>query len=256
MQHGSRFHVAATQAHARIGAPISRTHTPSDLQSALADARTRGVVASAQQLLTDTKDETGFAPSAVTSLRIDTTIHARRVSQSVAPAIRFTADLAPGQRRLVNAGSPQIGWVTERLTTWNGVVVDRQTISHEVVRPAQRGLMLVGTPKTLAQFRAAFPGRAYATALTMIATAYTANSATAAPTGYTATGILARQGVVAVDPRVIPLGTRLFVPGYGIAIAADTGGAIVGDRIDLCMDSYGDAMMVGRQTVHVYIIKQ
>lgn len=72
--------------------------------------------------------------------------------------------------------------------------------------------------------------------------------------GITATGLPAVRGVVAVDPDVIPLGTRLFIPGYGEAIAADTGGAIVGNRIDLLMDSYGEAMDFGRQDVPVYIL--
>ena len=62
------------------------------------------------------------------------------------------------------------------------------------------------------------------------------------------------RGVVAVDPDVIPLGTRLFIPGYGEAVAADTGGAIVGNRIDLVMDSYGEAMDFGRRDVTVYVL--
>lgn len=73
--------------------------------------------------------------------------------------------------------------------------------------------------------------------------------------GITATGIPATYGVVAVDPSVIPLGTRLYIPGYGEAIAADTGGAIVGNRIDLCMESYGEAMAFGRRSVTVYIVE-
>jgi 3D (Asp-Asp-Asp) domain-containing protein len=72
--------------------------------------------------------------------------------------------------------------------------------------------------------------------------------------GITATGMRAQHGVVAVDPDVIPLGTRLFIPGYGIAIAADTGGAIQGAKIDLCMESYGDAISFGRQTIKVYVL--
>ncbi len=72
--------------------------------------------------------------------------------------------------------------------------------------------------------------------------------------GITASGMMARRGVVAVDPSVIPLGTRLYIPGYGMAVAADTGGAIVGDRIDLCMEDYGEAMNFGRRTVKVYIL--
>ena len=71
----------------------------------------------------------------------------------------------------------------------------------------------------------------------------------------TATGLVARHGIVAVDPDVIPLGTRLYIPGYGLAIAADTGGAIVGDIVDLCMESYDDCMEFGRRDVEVYILE-
>jgi 3D (Asp-Asp-Asp) domain-containing protein/peptidoglycan hydrolase CwlO-like protein len=54
---------------------------------------------------------------------------------------------------------------------------------------------------------------------------------------HTASGMRATKGVVAVDPRTIPLGTRLNVEGYGNCIAGDTGGAIKGNRIDLCFDT-------------------
>ena len=69
----------------------------------------------------------------------------------------------------------------------------------------------------------------------------------------TKTGMLAQRGVVAVDPAVIPLGTRVYVEGYGGAIAADTGGAIRGKRIDLCFTTYEEAMRFGRRPVRVYI---
>ncbi len=72
--------------------------------------------------------------------------------------------------------------------------------------------------------------------------------------GITASGMVARRGVVAVDPDVIPLGTRLYIPGYGEAIAADTGGAIQGHKIDLCMESYGEAMQFGRRDITVYVL--
>ena len=73
--------------------------------------------------------------------------------------------------------------------------------------------------------------------------------------GITASGMLAERGVVAVDTDVIPLGTRLYIPGYGMAIAGDTGGAIYGERIDLCMESYGEAMEFGRRWVKVYVLE-
>ena len=71
----------------------------------------------------------------------------------------------------------------------------------------------------------------------------------------TATGIPATHGVVAVDPDVIPLGTQVYVPGYGIAIAADTGGMIEGAMIDLCMENYDDCMDFGRRDIDVYILE-
>ncbi len=57
--------------------------------------------------------------------------------------------------------------------------------------------------------------------------------ATSSSYGITASGMPLTKGIVAVDPSVIPLGTRLYIPGYGFAVAGDTGGGIVGNRIDL-----------------------
>ena len=92
----------------------------------------------------------------------------------------------------------------------------------------------------------------YKAVYTMEATAYIPSDG--GGSGITASGIPAARGCVAVDTSVIPLGTRLFIPGYGIAIAADTGGAIYGNRVDLCMDTYGEAMAFGRRTVEVYVL--
>jgi 3D (Asp-Asp-Asp) domain-containing protein/septal ring factor EnvC (AmiA/AmiB activator) len=71
--------------------------------------------------------------------------------------------------------------------------------------------------------------------------------------GRTASGLPVGPGVVAVDPRLIPLGTRLFIPGYGPGIAADTGTAIKGRIIDLWMSSTADALGWGRRTVTITI---
>ncbi len=73
--------------------------------------------------------------------------------------------------------------------------------------------------------------------------------------GITATGLRARKGIVAVDPRIIPLGTKLFIPGYGEALAADTGGWIKNDRIDLCFESLEECFRFGRRKIKVYLIE-
>jgi len=82
------------------------------------------------------------------------------------------------------------------------------------------------------------------TTMTVTATAYTL-------TGSTATGAPVGYGVVAVDPSVIPLGTRMTIPGYGEGVAADTGGAIQGAVIDLWFPTAADAASWGRRTVTI-----
>lgn len=72
--------------------------------------------------------------------------------------------------------------------------------------------------------------------------------------GITSTGLPAGHGVIAVDPKVIPLGTQVYVPGYGIAIAGDVGSAIKGNIIDLAFDTYREAIHYGRRQVNVYIL--
>lgn len=93
----------------------------------------------------------------------------------------------------------------------------------------------------------------YVAVMTMEATAYLPTDGSAE--GLTAMGIPATYGVVAVDPRIIPLGSRVYIPGYGEAIAADTGGAIRGYKIDLCMESYSECMNFGRRNVTVYLLR-
>lgn len=93
----------------------------------------------------------------------------------------------------------------------------------------------------------------YTNVITMEASAYLPSDG--GGSGITAYGIPARYGVVAVDPNVIPLGTRVYIPGYGEAIAADTGGAIRGNKIDLCMEDYDSAMQFGRRDIQVYVLE-
>lgn len=67
-------------------------------------------------------------------------------------------------------------------------------------------------------------------------------------------GLPLKRGIVAVDPNVIPMGTKLYIEGYGNAIAADQGGAIKGNRIDLFFDSHQEALDWGMKTVKVTIL--
>ena len=72
---------------------------------------------------------------------------------------------------------------------------------------------------------------------------------------YTASGTPLRRGVIAVDPSFIPVGTRVYIPGYGEAVAEDTGGAIVGNIIDVAFDTHEEALAFGRQDLEIYILE-
>ncbi|MBE3035688.1 MAG: hypothetical protein IMZ70_01190 [Candidatus Atribacteria bacterium] len=89
----------------------------------------------------------------------------------------------------------------------------------------------------------------------VVATAYYAGGGGLNGDGVTATGLRARKGIVAVDPRLIPLGTKLYIEGYGQALAADTGGWIKGDRVDLCFDSLDECYRYGRRKIYVYLVE-
>ena len=73
--------------------------------------------------------------------------------------------------------------------------------------------------------------------------------------GSTALGVPVRKGVVAVDPKLIPLGTKLHVPGYGPGLAADVGYAIKGRLIDLWFPTLAKAQAWGRRTVTITIYR-
>jgi 3D (Asp-Asp-Asp) domain-containing protein len=92
--------------------------------------------------------------------------------------------------------------------------------------------------------------------LTMVATAYDGCYECNKPWyGYPSyIGLPLARGIVAVDPKVIPMGTKLYVEGYGNAIAADQGNAIKGNRIDLYFDTHQQALNYGMKTVKVTIL--
>ncbi|QGT99067.1 Cell wall-binding protein [Candidatus Syntrophocurvum alkaliphilum] len=91
---------------------------------------------------------------------------------------------------------------------------------------------------------------------TMVATAYCPCDQCNYPWGGYPSyiGLPLGKGIIAVDPNVIPLGTRLYVEGYGYGVAADTGGAINGNKIDLCFETHEEALRWGIQNIEVTIL--
>lgn len=137
--------------------------------------------------------------------------------------------------------------------TWrkDGEITTRTVISEQLLSEPQDKVVLRGSR---GMPRRAGYWRRWRAPMVMEATAYEPGPRSCGKwaTGYTATGVKAEKGVVAVDERVIPLGTRLYIPGYGFAVAADRGSAIKGMRIDLCFPTYAEAIQFGRRRTKVY----
>ena len=131
-----------------------------------------------------------------------------------------------------------------------GKPVSKTLVSSQKVEPTNE-VILVGKPGFETSRHYFTRGRA----VSMSATGYDASPQTIPGThGRTATGLRAAYGVIAVDPRVIPMGSIVYVEGYGLAIAADKGSAIKGHRIDLCFDSRSTALHFGRHNVRLYML--
>ncbi len=126
----------------------------------------------------------------------------------------------------------------------DGVVLESEPVSQVTSPPSDR-LLRVGSAAT-PQPLPADPTVAYAQAITGSATSYCL-------TGRTATGTQAGPGSIAVDPTVIKLGSRLYVPGYGYGIAVDTGGAIKGTLIDVWL-TCDAALQWGRRQLTIYVL--
>ncbi len=166
--------------------------------------------------------------------------------------------LPPRHRVLKTAGTPGEKLVVWRVYLRNGKEVRRVKVREETLTPPQPSIYEIGVHGHIASRGALGRSSSFRTAkvLTMHASAYTPHrSGGGTGSGRTASGLPAGYGLVAVDPRVIPLGTVLYIEGYGMAIAADTGRAIRGHKIDLCFATRAQALQFGRRQVRVHILR-
>lgn len=171
---------------------------------------------------------------------------------------RLDFALAPEKVHVHQAGQNGVREEIVSFVQRDGGPIDARVLRSRVIRKPRTRVIDVGVTEMQAYEHFVNQGIKHSgyeteSTLQMIATAYTAGCAGCS--GITASGRPAGHGIVAVDPSVIPLGTKLYIPGYGLAIAGDTGGAIRGNRIDLGFDSYRDALIFGRREVTVYRLK-
>ncbi len=182
------------------------------------------------------------------------------------------SNIYTGETKVLTAGVEGKIRITENVVTENGVEVSREEVSRETLVEKVDKVVAKGTkkkPQAKAVYKSVKPtaasakqtggssselGFSYSKKMTMVATAYSAFRKDGSY-GITASGMTARYGIIAVDPKVIPLGTKVYVEGYGYAIAGDTGGVIKGNKIDLCFEKPNKELMAfGRKNLTVYIL--
>jgi 3D (Asp-Asp-Asp) domain-containing protein len=157
-----------------------------------------------------------------------------------------------GEEKVTQQGANGLKQLVYQRVLHDGQEVSQQLIKTVVVNEPQAKIIAVGrrAPITVAS-RSMATSRPVSGdgAISMVATAYTYTG------NNTASGTPPCYGTVAVDPRVIPMGTRIYVEGYGEAVALDRGSSIKGSRIDLFFPTRAEAVKWGRRTVKVHIVE-
>ncbi|RAZ72829.1 hypothetical protein DP120_18010 [Planococcus halotolerans] len=234
-------------------------------------------------------DELILPGSEVKVVRVEKVTDVVEDSVKFAKETKKDSSLLKGSEKVVQKGEEGLVEKTYEVVMENGKEVKRELKGEKVIKEAKKQVVAVGTKTVVASVsrgtdtKAAAPAPKKAAASQPAATS-TKTTKTAAPaqssepsssrefyvsataytasctgcSGITATGInlLANPHlkVIAVDPSVIPLGSKVWVEGYGHAIAGDTGGAIKGNKIDIFMPDRSAALAFGRKQVKIKIL--
>lgn len=189
------------------------------------------------------------SPALDAPLTAGTDIVINRITQETAEVVetvdfktktRGDGNLPAGTVKVVRKGQKGQDKVTYNITYSDGKEIERKELKRETVEKPVTKIVAKST-------RGMIAGAEYIRKFTVKAYSYTGG-------GTTASGTRAREGEIAVDPSVIPLGTRVYVEGYGFATAEDTGGNIKGNTIDVYKSSESACMRWGVRYVTVYIL--
>lgn len=189
----------------------------------------------------------------VTITRIESKMITENKTIDFSTVVKNDDESEKGVKKVLQQGELGEKTVSTRVIYEDGKEVSR-TVVREVVKkqPVQK-IVAMGTLSAITPSRGETKVL-YKDSLRVKATAYSGGNERTA-TGTRARRVVGGYSTVAVDPRVIPLGTKLYVEGYGYAIAEDTGGAIKGNIIDIYVNSESEAYTWGVKYVNVYILK-
>jgi len=223
-----------------------------------------------------------------TLITVNTTRRATLTQEQLVPfEIEEVKDptLPEGEQLVTTSGRPGVRTKKYQLTLADGLSKEKKLIDDQVTRTPIKQVVKVGTKPIETPIEAPVFNEKQATnpltetpkadadldfesakSLMVEATAYTNDPASngsrlyngraLTATGYDVTDTITYQGmpIIAVDPKVIPLGTKVYVEGIGLAIALDTGGAIKGNKIDILVDGEQKAKTFGRKQLQVWVI--
>lgn len=225
-------------------------HQPSLYATVTRHMRKASILATLTLLLTSV---TGVSASP-SVININMKLGERLEIQKKPLEVKYVFDRTLGRGRTVKVQDGVEGRVYTRFAQifYKGELVAERQVK-QTIRESEPAVYAMG-PSGFSTSRGSFTR---AQVRVMESTAYTPDAGRGAQATFrTRTGRRAAYGVVAVDPRVIPLNTLLFVEGYGFAVAADTGGAIKGNIIDVCLPTNSECMQWGRRNVTVHIFRE
>ena len=183
---------------------------------------------------------------------IEQTLGARKALRALARSLAAQTARVRKLERAAAASAESLERAVAQRRTYLASLASRQRLNASTIATLEREAAAARV-KTVALTSAAGAAQsavapadplASGQTITVVATGYSLG-------GTTATGVRVGWGVVAVDPALIPLGTRMTIPGYGEGIAADVGGAVQGASIDLWFPTRGQALAWGRRVVTV-----
>ena len=174
---------------------------------------------------------------------------------------RLNSSLEAGSTVTVREGVEGEKTVKYRVKYENGKEVSREAVEEVVTKAPVDKVVEYGNKNASADSPVNTGKLNYKYVIECNATAYDMSpEENGGYSGQTATGVPLDKGVIAVDPKVIPLGSRVYVEAldgswsYGYAVAADTGGAIKGNRVDLCYRTRYECIQFGRRPCRVYVL--
>lgn len=225
-----------------------------DVQSALKEAQIQMgdkdmVVPGLDTVLTGNAD--------IKIIRVEEKIEQQSVKMDFSNEVKKNEKLDKGLVQVIRKGEAGVKELSIKVVYEDGKESSREVVDEMILKQPVNGIIEEGTKTTLVSSRGQM---SFVRAVKMVATAYDATFESCGKQpdhpeyGITYTGLRVRPGIAAVDPKVIPLGTWLYVEGYGEALAADIGGAIKGNRIDLYFESPKDVSRYGKRNVKVYIL--